>query len=387
MTEAPTAGRMAENIMRFARLLRAAGLPVGPGKVLDAIRAVGLLGFSSRADLHCCLAAIFLSRREQRELFDQAFHIFWRNPALLERMLGAMLPAALAEPAQDAAEPRQRLADALAGNRSPGEAGAERLERHGLCESSATEVLRERDFEDMSSSEVSKAQRAIANLRLPDDRVLTRRFEPDPHGPRFDRRASLRAVVRGSGAVPLKFSKRRMRQPPLVALCDISGSMSRYSRMFLHFLHALAARRKVHGFVFGTRLTHVTRHLAHNDVDVALEGVAGTVRDWDGGTRIGHCLGEFNRHWARRTLGQNATTLLLTDGLERDGIERLDAAIERLAKSSRRLVWLNPLLRWDGFEPLAEGVRTMLPHVDEFRSAHNLRSFAELVVALSEGTT
>ena len=153
--------------------------------------------------------------------------------------------------------------------------------------------------------------------------------------------------------------------------------------MFLHFLHCLAAQRRVHSFVFGTRLTNITRQLAQRDVDSALERVAGAVRDWSGGTRIGYCLGLFNRHWARRVLAQNATTLLLSDGLECDDSGQLGAEMERLAKSSRRLVWLNPLLRWDGFEPLAQGVKTMLPHVDDFRSAHNLASFDELVQALS----
>ena len=376
-------GRMAQNIMHFARLLRAAGLPVGPGKVLDAIRAVNLVGFGSRGDFHSCLFAIFVSRREQRELFDQAFHIFWRNPAFMDRMLGAMLPTVLGDDSEQMTEMRRRLADAMTSGGRLSDPAEDRLELHGLLTSSVSEVLRERDFEDMSSAELDQAKRAIAQLRLPHDSIATRRFRPDPRGRILDRRASLRAMTRPSEGAPLKFSRRRKRQPPLVVLCDISGSMSTYSRMFLHFMHAVAAQRRVHSFVFGTRLTNITRQLVHCDVDAALERVADVVQDWSGGTRIGHCLHLFNKHWARRVLAQNATTLVLSDGLECDSAERLDTEMERLAKSSRRLVWLNPLLRWDGFEPLAQGVKTMLPHADDFRSAHNLQSLDDLGRALS----
>ncbi len=380
----PDGGRMAENIMHFARLLRAAGLPVGPGKVLDAVRAVELVGVGSRGDFRSCLFATFVSKREQRELFDQAFHIFWRNPAFMDRMLGAALPGTPSGDNGRMTELRRRLADAASAAGGMGEAAEERLELHGRPASSVAEALRERDFEDMSSAELEQAQRAIARLRLPRDSIATRRFRPDPRGRVLDRRASLRALARAGAGVPLKFSKRRRRQPPLVVLCDISGSMSTYSRMFLHFMHAVAARRRVRGFVFGTRLTHISRQLVHCDVDIALERVAEAVRDWSGGTRIGHCLHLFNRHWARRALGQNASTLVLSDGLECDSAERLEVEMERLARSSRRLIWLNPLLRWDGFEPLAQGVKAMLPHVDEFRSAHNLASLDDLARALSD---
>jgi len=383
---APGGGRMSQNIMQFARLLRAAGLPVGPGKALDAIRAVDIVGFSSRADFHSCLFAIFVTRREQRELFDQAFHIFWRNPRFMERMLGAMLPKLVAEDSGDAEALRRRLADALADNDAAGnprESGEEQIELHGLLTSSPAEVLRGRDFEELSAAELEQAKRAIATLRLPVDRIATRRFRPNPRGRQFDRRASLRALARPSEGAPLKYRKRKTRQPPLVVICDISGSMSTYSRMFLHFMHAVSARRRVHSFVFGTRLTHISRQLAHSDVDLALGRVSGIVEDWSGGTRIGHCLHRFNKLWARRVLGQGATTLLLTDGLERDDPQSLAVEIERLARSSRRLVWLNPLLRWDGFKPLAQGAKAILPHTDDFRSAHNLESLADLTRALS----
>jgi uncharacterized protein with von Willebrand factor type A (vWA) domain len=198
-------------------------------------------------------------------------------------------------------------------------------------------------------------------------------------------RATLRAQLRaGPGIIPLARKAPRVRPPPLVALCDISGSMARYSRMLLHFLHALAtARDRVHSFVFGTRLTNISRQLKNRDVDLALDRVAATVEDWEGGTRIGACLHDFNRNWSRRVLGQGAVVLLITDGLDRQHDERLAKEAERLGKSCRRLIWLNPLLRYDGFEPKATGVRAILPHVDEFRATHNLESLEALATALS----
>ncbi|MGA8292435.1 MAG: VWA domain-containing protein, partial [Rhodoplanes sp.] len=175
------------------------------------------------------------------------------------------------------------------------------------------------------------------------------------------------------------------RMPPIVALLDISGSMGEYTRLFLHFLHTVTdARKRVHSFLFGTRLTNVTRALKTKDPDEALAACSTSVADWAGGTRIATSVAAFNRLWGRRVLGQGAVVLLITDGLERDADDRLAFEIDRLHRSCRRLVWLNPLLRFAGFEPKAHGIRTMLPHVDEFRAIHNLNSMADLVEALSE---
>jgi uncharacterized protein with von Willebrand factor type A (vWA) domain len=198
----------------------------------------------------------------------------------------------------------------------------------------------------------------------------------------------MRAALRSGGDVQrLAYRARRERWPNLVALCDISGSMSGYSRLLLHFLHAAANARgagwaQVHAFTFGTRLTNITRHLRQRDVDAALAAAGHEAQDWEGGTRIGACLHEFNRDWSRRVLAQGAVVLLITDGLDRDDPDRLGREMERLRLSARRLIWLNPLLRWDGFTPRARGVRAMLPHVDAFRSCHSLASLEELTAAL-----
>ena len=253
---------------------------------------------------------------------------------------------------------------------------------------SGSEVLRGKDFAQMNADELTDARKAISELRLPFDTVATRRFKADGSGRRIDPRAMMRMAARTGGELILpKFRSPREIHPPLVVLADISGSMSQYTRIFLHFLHALTEkRRRVHAFVFGTRLTNLTRQMRHRDPDAALADASAVVKDWSGGTRIGETLGEFNRLWSRRVLGQGAVVLLITDGLERDHIEGLAQEMERLHKSCRRLIWLNPLLRFDGFEARARGVKAMLPHVDEFRPVHNLEALADLCASLARGS-
>lgn len=379
-------GRIGENILYFARFLRAAGLPVGTGQVLDAINGVRLIGIESREDLYWCLFSQFITHERQRQLFDQAFHIFWRNPRLRERLMNTMLPAFEGSEQDEASELRRRLQEALGSRKSArvDEGEPPRLEIDASFTASPREVLQEKDFEQMSLEELAQAKQLVRSLHLPLPQVATRRFQPERHGTRIDMRATLRSALRGSAAIPLKFKRPRRRPPPLVVLVDISASMSQYSRMFMHFMHAISNDRdRVHSFVFGTRLTNISRHLRHRDVDLALDRAASAVQDWSGGTRIAACLADFNRAWSRRVLGQGAVVLLITDGLERDEGDQLPRQMERLQKSCRQLVWLNPLLRYEGFEPRAAGIRSMLPFVDEFHPAHNIASLTELVAILS----
>ena len=389
MENSPDNGLIAANIMHFGRALRSAGLPIGPGTVLDAIRSVQTVGLGNAADFYWTLHAVFVNRRDQRELFDQAFHIFWRNPRILERMMSLVLPAFDA-PRDTEAEPLSpRLGAALAGQNpnQPEEPAREReLEFDAAMSWSQLEVLYEKDFEKMTVAEIDAAHRAIRDMRLPAQEFPTRRFRPDPKGTRADMRATLRAALRhGGDIIPLRHRTRCRRRPPLVILCDISGSMDRYARMLLHFMHALANDRdRVSTFLFGTRLTNITRHLRHKDIDVALDHVARSVVDWSGGTRIGACLHDFNRNWSRRVLGQGAIVLFISDGLDRDAGDGVGRQMLRLHASCRRLIWLNPLLRYDGFEPKSLGVKALLPHVDDFRPVHNLDSLAALAQALRQ---
>ena len=380
-------GRLPENIMHFGRVLRTAGLPVGPDQVLKAIEAVSAVDVADRAQFYWALHAALVNRRGQQELFDQAFHVFWRNPRLLERMMSLVIPTSSVDTGQEDSEPlARRLAEAL----TPQETalrereGDEEVEIRAELTWSDREVLRAMDFETMSLAEQEAAKRAMAKMRLPLRPVPARRFRLHPRGRRPDLRATLRGAMRtGGDFVALRRRRRLRRPPPLVVICDISGSMARYSRMLLHFMHAVTNDRdRVHCFLFGTRLTNVTRQLRQKDVDTALAGVAEAVEDWSGGTRIGASLRSFNRLWSRRVLGQGAVVLLISDGLDRDSGEGLAVEVERLHKSCRRLVWLNPLLRYDAYEPKTRGAAALMPHVDEFRPAHNLDSLADLAAAL-----
>jgi len=385
---APGAGALAQNIVHFARALRAAGLPVGPGAALDAVEAIQIAGVRNRDDFQATLGAVFVKKREHAVVFDEAFRLFWRRRGFLEQLAAAMAPAS--EPPQKAAPAQKpnaaaaRVADALA-PRSPREAEADEPAFDQRLTVSANEALRKKDFAQMSAEEIAAALRAVASLDVAEDARQTRRLQPRARGPRIDLRRTLRQSMRaGASSIDLAWAGRRMRRPPIVILCDISGSMSDYTRVFLHFFHALTERRgRVHTFLFGTRLTNVTRALRRRDPDEALAQCAQEVADWSGGTRIGACLHAFNRDWSRRVLGQGATVLLFSDGLEREGVDELARETERLRMSAKRLIWLNPLLRYDRFEPRAQGIRAMLAHVDDFRPAHNLSSVAALVEALT----
>jgi uncharacterized protein len=385
--EPETGGRLVANLMHFARTLRAAGLPVGPGKVIDAVEAVRAIGITDRGDFYWTLHAVFVNRPDQRLIFDQAFHIFWRNPDLLQKMMGLVLPELRVEAEEErGAEMARRLAEALHPDQPQPEGEPEEVESEidAVMTFSDREQLRGMDFEKMSLDELARAKAAIARLRLLVQDVPSRRFAPDRRGLRADLRATMRAALRSGGLIELKRKSPRRRPPPLVVLCDISGSMSRYSRVFLHFMHTVTNDRdRVYDFVFGTRLTNITRYLRHRDVDLALERVGEAVADWSGGTRIGHAITEFNRLWSRRVLGQGAIVLLITDGLDRDAGTGLAREMDRLHRSCRRLIWLNPLLRYEGFEPRSLGMRAMMPYVDEFRPVHNLESLEALIAALS----
>jgi len=380
---------LAATILMFCRTLRRAGLPVGTGQVIDALAAARKVGLRSRDDFYWTLRAVLVSSPSQFRLFHQAFQVYFRNPRLLERAMALMLPATTT-PQRDAQADTgiRRLLEAVSRQ------DQERLEGSTVdVDRSETwshrEILRHKDFEQMTLAEQTEAK----DLLLKDIHLLrhvaTRRFRPYSYGQRYDLRRSMQMMMRNNGQLLQMTRKRRIERPPvLVLICDISGSMGRYSRMFLHFAHALgSANRTVHSFVFGTRLTNISHRLRDSDVDRALAQISADVSDWDGGTRIGECLERFNKEWSRRLLSQNGAVILLSDGLERDSTADLEFQMQRLRRSCRQLVWLNPVLRYERFEPKAAGIRKMLPHVDLFLPAHNIESLAALGSVLSRGST
>ena len=377
------------NIVHFARLLRAAGLPVGTGQALAAAEAVGCAGAGDRSAVRQALFATLVTRREQMPVFDQAFDLFWRDPQLGERAMAMLLPLQRPETEASRAAGARRLAEALNEGRIPGRAPEEMVEIDMTMTASMDEVLRKKDFEQMSAAELAVARQMAGRLDLHIEEVETRRWRSAAHGVRIDLRRTLKQSMRGGGgAIKLAEVKRRMAPPPVVALVDISGSMSKYARVFLHFLHALTEARRRRGqrvstFVFGTRLTNATRALKHRDVDEALDAIGRDSGDWGGGTRIGAALKEFNFRWSRRVLGQGAVVLLITDGLDRDDAGELDREAGRLARSCRSLIWLNPLLRYAAFQPKAAGIRALLPHADRFLPLFNIETLADLARELA----
>ncbi|WP_298262011.1 VWA domain-containing protein [uncultured Litoreibacter sp.] len=392
----PENGKLADNITWFARALRVAGLPVDTGRIIDAIRAVEAVGFTRKQDFFNVLQACFVSRPEHRLVFAQTFRLFWRDPKYLEHMIAALSPMIRGVQEERRAQPAEKraaeaLLDGMSRDSRKHEEDTEEteIEIDASHTMSGEERLRTLDFELMSSEEMAAAKRMLSKLALPAKPLISRRSKPHPHGILNDGPATLRKALRHGGEVH-KFSlkTRRKNWPNLVTLCDVSGSMSQYSRAVLHFLHAVSNERaagwaKVHAFTFGTQLTNITRHLATRDVDAALAAAGVQAQDWQGGTKIGTCLHRFNRDWSRRVMGAGAVVLLITDGLDRDDPAVLEREMRRLQRSAKKVIWLNPLLRWDAFAPKAEGIKAMLPHVDSFRAGHNIAALEALAEAIS----
>ena len=374
-------------MVRFVRMLRRAGMPVGPGHTISAARALAAIDVTERDQFYWALHGTLVSKPEHRHIFESAFRVFWRDPLGRDEALSALLSTARVGERQPSKAAPARLSPGtapLAAASAParGEEGTGELSVRMAF--SPAEALRRKDFAEMTAEELRQAREAVRNLELDLRPILTRRFRPDPRGPGIDARRTVRASLR-TGGHPLVLQRRApaTRRPTLVAICDVSGSMELYSRILLHFFHTLTnAEERVHTFVFGTRLTNITRLLRDQDVDRALERVGKRVTDWSGGTRIGAALRAFNLNWSRRILSQGAVVLLVTDGLDREGGSGICAEARRLRRSCKRLVWLNPLLRFEGFEPRAAGIRALLPEVDDHWPVHDLASVGRLARAL-----
>jgi uncharacterized protein len=373
MADAPD---LLPRLAAFARLLHDAGLDAGPGRLATATRALGQISLRDQLAFRDSLRACFVSRKEELPLFEAAFDIFWAPPD--PRVSAGAVPGRT-RTLPLAPDRARAWLEALGMNRSqtPRES-----EQDGVPPSSsgysADELLRRKDFEDLTWSETEQVKRLLqqAPWRIAERR--TRRLRPDRSG-RVDLRRTARQSIRSGGElIRLLHRQPRLRRRPLVLLCDVSGSMERYSRLLLIFAHAIARREDVETFVFSTRLTRITRMLRRRDLDRALSEVGKTVHDFSGGTRIGQAVAEFNRRWARRVLGHGAIVILVSDGWDRGDPEQLAVELSRLRRMSHRLIWLNPLLGSEGYEPVTRGMAAALPHTDDFLAAHNVQALDEL---------
>jgi len=368
------------NLLLFGRVLRGAGLEVHPGRMLDALTAVEYVGIRSRQDLRATLCALLVHRREDVRLFDDAFDLFWRSHDAGE---GGLPLFALGE--------RPRV---VAKRVSAADVG---LEIHDVTSSddetprltagaySDSEVLRSKDFAELTDDEVRRAEALLADMGW---RLGTRRTRRWRRGTRGS--VDIRHIARVSlkyGGEPIELPRRqRVEKPrPIVALCDVSGSMERYSRMLLQFLCGMVrGTARAESFLFATRLTRVTWHMSQGRAQRGMSALVRTVQDWGGGTRIGESLRAFNVHWARRVMRSEPIVLIVSDGWDRGDPELLDAEMARLRRSAHRLVWLNPLAAHPDFEPLTRGMRAAVPHTDELLAGNSLASLEELATILEE---
>jgi uncharacterized protein with von Willebrand factor type A (vWA) domain len=360
----------------FARLLHDAGLEAGPRRLTDATRALNHVELRRQDDFRGALRAVFVSRKEDIPTFEAAFDIFWAPPD--PRVSAGAIPGRSRSLPM---APERAKAWALALGLQSSQLNREQEPSTVPASSSgysAEELLRHKDFEQMTWQETEQVRRLLEQAAWRVAERRTRRLRP-ARGGRVDLRRSARHAIRSSGELVRLFHRKpQLRRRPLVLICDVSGSMERYSRLLMIFAFAIARREDLEAFVFSTRLTRITRQLRQRDLDKALESVSKGVHDFSGGTRIGDALADFNRHWARRVLGHGAVVLIISDGWDRGDPERLTAELIHLRRSAHRLIWLNPLLGSDGYQPLTRGMAAALPHCDDFLAAHNVQALDDL---------
>jgi uncharacterized protein with von Willebrand factor type A (vWA) domain len=374
-------GHLLRNCLRFGRLLREIGIQVTPTQMVDLAESLRHIEIGNRQDFKNAARALLINRREQVELFDRAFDLFWQpHAADLLRELDLDL-------VRQQQQERKNLQWRVDRPGSTGDHDRKLLEEPLLDKIftySDLEVLRHKDFAALDADELALVKRLMVQMQWELEPRRTRRKAPVPRGARVDLRRTLRKNLRfGGELVQLAHRERRVKRRPLVLICDISGSMERYARVLLQFVYIATSRfDRVESFVFSTQLTRITRQLRSRNVDQALNEAAAAMPDWGGGTRIGEAIRRFNYDWSRRVLGQGAVVLVISDGWDRGDIDLLGREMDRLHRSCHRLIWLNPLLGGAGYEPLVRGIQAALPHVDDFLPVHNLVSLEQLAAIL-----
>jgi len=360
----------------FARLLHDSGIEAGPRRLTDATRALTYIDLKRETDFRGALRSVFVSRKEDIPTFEAAFDIFWAPPD--PRITAGAIPGR-SRPLR--MSPERAAAWSAALGLSSSQMSREQEARSVPATSSgysAEELLRQKDFEEMTWEETEQVRRLLEQAAWRVAERRTRRMRAGKTGP-IDLRRSARHAIRSSGELMQLFRRRpRLRRRPLVLICDVSGSMERYSRLLMIFAYAIARREDLEAFVFSTRLTRITRQLRQRDLDKALEAVSKGVHDFSGGTRIGDALADFNRHWARRVLGHGAVVIIVSDGWDRGDPDQLTAELIHLRRSAHRLVWLNPLIGSEGYQPLTRGMAAALPYCDDFLAAHNVQALDDL---------
>jgi hypothetical protein len=380
-------GNLLRNLVIFARLLRSAGVPASPDQIVDLVQALPLLDLRRREEFRDASRASLVTSREQAVVFDRAFDLFWKAWSTEEQPMPEADGVQEAPP-EDRQDDRQKTSEKPDEKELAGEDPQREAEPDAITTYSAVEVLREKDFATLSEQELQGVTALIHHIEWRPDFRKSRRKRAAAHGARLDLRRVLRGGLRyGGETIELAWQQPKLKRRPLVVLCDVSGSMELYTRVLLQFLYAIThGLEHIQVFAFGTRLTHITRPLQQTNINTALQQAACAVCDWGGGTRIGESLKTFNYEWARRVLGHGPTVLIISDGWDRGDLALLDREIARLQLSCRRLIWLNPLLGAPDYKPLAQGIQTVLPYLDEFLPVHNVVSLERLASVLAQAS-
>jgi len=372
------------NLLHFGRLLRLTGIPVSSIQIIDLARAFEFLDLARKEDVYQASRSILVKNVTQFGLFDRAFRLFWLHYQEWLVDFNQVVRPVRSHPGEDGlAESDQTTLGSLQHSPAEPDQGSQDPPAESSIQGTynALEILREKDFAFLTQEELETARQAIQNLIFEFEQRSTRRKVRAPKRAEYlDFRRVLRQNLKTGGEIlQLSWSERQEKPRPIIVLCDISGSMERYSQLFLHFMVALVQeKRQIETFVFGTRLTYITPALRYRDLDAVIRQMAGVVMDWSGGTRIGESLKEFNFKWSRRMLRRGAVVIIISDGWDRGDAHQLEQEIARLRRSVHRLIWLNPLAGRPGYEPLVKGMQVVLPYVDDFLPLHNLESFEAL---------
>lgn len=374
-----------ESITSFGRLLRAGGVKVGTAEIINAIEAVELVGVAEKDLFKWALQGTLITKHESVPFFDWAFDIFWQDPgrtgkaAVLLKKLAARKALTGTRSAPTARQPHTTARASAKGWGKP----SDRDDGSGVSHTgaySADESLKQKHFEQFTEDDMRMAVEFLKQAKFNSGMRSSRRYTPGHRQIRLDLQKTIRKnALQNRDFIKLAWKQRKLKPRPVVILSDISGSMERYSRILLHFMHTLSRQIKtMEAFTFGTRLTRITHQIRSGDIEVAMGRISADVKDWNGGTRMGAALETFNRFWARRTLGNGAIVILISDGWDTGNNELLKSEMGRLQRSCHRLIWLNPNIGYDTFEPLTRGVLTLLPFADEFLPVHNLQSLLDL---------
>ena len=374
--------KLLDNILRFIRLLRKSGVKIGNQSSIDALKGIKILKIGSRKEFYWSLHTTLINRNEDKEIFDQCFYLFWQNPKIMEQVFNLLIPQIGTQKSPE--NPKKQL-KRISENLGKKNIDLEKNQKDEIIFDSQMSwsnksSINSKDFEMMSLSELKEAEEVIKKLLIKSKNQLTRRWKSKDNGIKISYKNTIKKSIQNNGIIKLGYRSQLKKSKSLVILIDISGSMESYSRIMLFFSHLLMQQQNdIEVFTFGTSLTRITRLLKNKDIDFSLNKIGNFVTDWAAGTKITSSINDFNLNWSRRILTQNQSLILISDGLERDQTKNLDFEINRLSMFAKNIIWLNPLLRYEKFEPKVASIKTILKYVNKIVPIHNINSIDKLV--------